>query len=231
MFETARVAQGSDQRDLHKWSHFYRMIYYTPPTTSIVPYLYDHSLNLGAIITPDSDRPNLYNVGRFRSWIGDNGCFSAGERFCETRFLHWLLGLRRYRETCAFVVAPDVVGDAKATWHRSVNWLGLIKALGFPSALVAQDGFSDVDVYWDLVDVLFVGGTDNFKMGPHGAGSVIEGLLRGKRVHVGRVNSKKRLNYFKEMGCSSADGTCAIYGPNVNIPKIISWIDQKTSRE
>ena len=108
--------------------------------------------------------------------------------------------------------------------ERSAPWLPRIRALGLPAALVAQDGLEELEVPWDTFDVLFIGGSDAFKLGPAAAQLVAEAKARGKRVHMGRVNSWKRMSYADAIGCDTADGTYIGFGPAKNTPKVIGWM-------
>lgn len=157
-------------------------------------------------------------------WAADNGCYAAGERFCDERYLFWLIGLRRFAGTCLFATAPDVLGDAKATWERGRNWLGAIRTLGFKAALVAQDGFDLGATDWSSFDVLFIGGTDSFKLGRDIEAVIVMAKVHEKWVHVGRVNSRKRFRYFERLGVDSVDGTFVKFGPDVNLPQVIEWV-------
>jgi hypothetical protein len=123
-----------------------------------------------------------------------------------------------------FAVAPDVVYDAAATIERSRPWLTEIRSLGIPAAFVAQDGQESLPVPWDEFDVLFVGGSTDWKLGPHARALVAEAKARGKQVHMGRVNSHKRIAYARHIGCDSADGTYIARGPDVNLPKALGWL-------
>lgn len=118
----------------------------------------------------------------------------------------------------------DVVGDAQATWTRSEPWLHRIRQLGYPAALVAQDGLEEMDIEWEAFDVLFIGGSTEWKLGAHARAIVAEAKRRGKRVHMGRVNSLSRLRYAQAIGCDSADGTYITFGPDVNMPKVLGWL-------
>jgi hypothetical protein len=75
-------------------------------------------------------------------WAADNGCFTR-PNLDVAAYLRWLKNLDEYRETCLFATAPDVVGDSKKTWARSKDVLPKIRTLGYPAALVAQDGIED----------------------------------------------------------------------------------------
>lgn len=157
-------------------------------------------------------------------WAADNGCFGKGYPGDDA----WHAWLASYsdeeRSRCLFAVAPDVVGDAAATLARSLPWLPKIRVLGFPAAFVAQNGLEDPVVPWDAFDVLFVGGDTAWKLGPHARRLVAEAKARGKWVHMGRVNSARRLRYADAIGCDSADGTYLAFGPDVNLPRVLAWL-------
>lgn len=132
-----------------------------------------------------------------------------------------------------FATAPDVlrlvdgigvVGDHAGTVARSAAILPLIRDLGIPAAFVGQDGAElDEDLDWDSFDVLFLGGSDAWKLGEGAAKLVAEAKRRGKWVHMGRVNSYKRYAYAASIGCDSADGTFLAFGPAKNLPRLLGW--------
>ena len=99
---------------------------------------------------------------------------------------------------------PDIIGDAKTTlalfheWHPRVS---------FPKALVGQDGAEDLDLPWSDFRCLFIGGTTEWKLSDTAAVLVKEAQSQGKLVHMGRVNTYKRLRYAYQLGCDSVDGT------------------------
>jgi hypothetical protein len=160
---------------------------------------------------------------RFRAWASDNGCFSRGDAFDLDAYLAYLRELPT--DGCLFVVAPDVVGDAAATLARSVPAIAAMRdATDAPIAFVLQDGATDELVPWELFDVLFIGGSTEYKLSEDAAGFVREAKRRGKWVHMGRVNSKKRLKYAAEIGCDSADGTFVAFCPSQNLPRMLRWL-------
>lgn len=158
-------------------------------------------------------------------WCADNGCFGKGYPGDE-KWLAWLAKNAGDAENCLFATAPDVVGDAVATLARSLPFLPQIRALGYPAALVAQDGLEDLEIPWDEFDVLFIGGSTDWKLGPAVRGIVAEAKRRGKHVHMGRVNSRKRFRYAESIGCDTVDGTYLTFGPLVNLPKLMSWVEE-----
>lgn len=156
-------------------------------------------------------------------WCADNGCFGKGYPG-DAQWLAWLQKNRADAETCLFATAPDVVADAAATIERSEPWLPRIRDLGYPAALVAQDGLETIPVPWDAFDVLFLGGSTAWKLGPAARALTAEANRRGKHVHMGRVSSLRRYRYAEAIGCGSVDGTYLTYGPDKNLPRLLGWI-------
>ena len=76
---------------------------------------------------------------------------------------------------------------------------------------------------WGQLDVLFVGGTTEWKLGPDARGLTAAARERGKRVHMGRVNSERRYRYAKAIGCDTADGTYLTFGPDLLLPDVLAW--------
>lgn len=161
----------------------------------------------GVMINP-TRHPIRAGIREGRLFGLDNGCF--GGEFDPARFFDVLSLLEPYRDQCLFVVCPDKVGDARRTLDLWEQWSARLQAAGWPVAFVAQDGQED----WDLpdgIDWLFIGGSTSWKMGPGARACIQAARERDIPVHVGRVNSKKRMAYFKSLGCTSADGTRAIH--------------------
>jgi hypothetical protein len=76
-----------------------------------------------------------------------------------------------------------------------------------PIALVAQDGQERLPVPWDHFEALFVGGSTQWKLGPHATALIRQAKRRGKWVHVGRVNTVRRITWFKALDVDSIDGS------------------------
>lgn len=143
---------------------------------------------LGQICTPAAGNRTVPGV----QWCADNGVF-GGTYPGDDAYLAWLGERAWAADRCAFAVAPDVVCDAQATLDRSAPMLGAIRRAGYPVALAAQNGLERLRVPWRDFDVLFLGGDDPWKLGDHARGLVTQARLRGKWVHMGRVNSLRRL--------------------------------------
>jgi hypothetical protein len=132
----------------------------------------------------------------------DNGAFS---RFDMTAF--YALHDREWesRSLCRFVAVPDVVGSARRTLECFQYWCHRLP--GWKLALVAQDGQENLDIPWNQIDAIFIGGTTRFKLSEAAADIVKAGKIQGKWVHAGRVNTPARFEYFETLGTDSIDGT------------------------
>lgn len=172
---------------------------------------------IGYIDTPAQGNKRPVGV----AWCADNGAFS--DRFDEGKWWRFLEANAYAAAACLFAVAPDVVGDAVATYERSLPWLPKIRALGYPAAFVLQDGAADDLIPWDDFDCLFIGGSTDYKLSAEARAWVAEAKRRGKWVHMGRVNSERRFKYAAAIGCDSADGTFLTFGPDTNLPKLLAW--------
>jgi hypothetical protein len=155
--------------------------------------------DVGQLLTPLT-RYRLQNPAL--PWAIDNGAFS---RFDERAFLSLLQREEHHKANCLFVCAPDVVGSARRTLEIFERWKGRLTS--WPVALVAQDGQEDLEIPWDDIAAVFIGGTTTFKVGPGAAAIVRAGKILGKWVHVGRINTPERFEYFEDLGADSCDGT------------------------
>lgn len=159
-----------------------------------------------------------------RRWCADNAVF-ADKYPGDERYFAWL-GRRAWAaDRCTFAVAPDVVGDAVATLRRSGPMFDRIRSVGFPVALALQDGAEALALPWDDFDVAFIGGSTEFKVGDVAAELASEARARGKWVHMGRVNSLKRMRRAAQMGCDSVDGTYLRHRDlERGIPEVLGWL-------
>lgn len=169
---------------------------------------------LGQMVTPEAGNRIVPGV----AWALDNGCFS--DRWTPQR---WLAELEKDAGVpgCLFAVVPDVVADADETdrlWHQ---WRAVPKDLGYPVAYVGQNGCTEVPAD---ADALFIGGDDRWKLGDQARRLAVQARSAGLWVHMGRVNSLRRLRYAAEIGCDSVDGTYLRWGPDRNLPKLTNYL-------
>ncbi|WP_435246379.1 hypothetical protein [Streptomyces sp. NRRL F-5630] len=159
----------------------------------------------------------------------DNGKFGKGWPGTE-RWFAWLVRtVTRYgADRCLWAVAPDVPFDAAGTLIESLPWLARIRDLGVPAAFAAQDGCDQLDggLPWNAFDVLFLAGSTEWKTSPTAERLAREARERGKQVHMGRVNSRRRLGVAGWFGVDSCDGTYLAFGPARNLPTLMGWLGE-----
>jgi len=131
----------------------------------------------------------------------DNGAFATFEL---KGFLTLLERQKPEKHLCRWVAVPDIVGSARRTIEVFHRWKHRID---FPLAFVCQDGQEDLEIPWDDVSAVFIGGTTEWKMSNHVVQIIKAAQALEKWVHVGRVNTPGRFEYFENLGVDSLDGT------------------------
>jgi hypothetical protein len=135
----------------------------------------------------------------------ENGMFSK-----EGTIDKWLSLLGRERQAksrCLWITLPDVVASARRTLESFHIWRYRPEVSGWKLALVAQDGLEDLDIPWEAIECVFIGGSTEWKMSNSAADVVRCGKILQKWVHVGRINTPDRWDYFEELGADSCDGS------------------------
>lgn len=200
------------------------MLYLTGSSSELSRNL--HRSDLGLLGTPAGS--TVAQRHHYPAWAADNGMFVATPATREALIAKWFAWLGRLEPTALFATLPDVVGDYRATAELSRHHLAAVRELGFPAAWVAQDGL-ELDPWATeealSADALFLGGSTEWKLSAGAAELVAEAKRRGLWVHMGRVNSGKRLRYAASIGCDSADGTFLGFGPTKNLPRLVAWLD------
>lgn len=181
--------------------------------------LVDRELVGGQLLTPLTRYSNA--GGAFAI---DNGAFCGFDRkaFASLLEREW-----PNRDRCLFVTCPDVVGSMARTldlFHYRFDWMSSEWRL----ALVVQDGAEHVQLPWQKIDVVFIGGRDPWKDSQATADIIRVAKILGKHVHVGRVNTAKRYKHFRDLGADTCDGSgIAMYDHMlVNIEKALADEDQ-----
>ncbi len=135
-------------------------------------------------------------------------------------------------------------------WIRYLGMPAALVAQNGLERLVAAMGPRELEEFWDGFDVLFLGGSPGclpcgyvrpvidrdtrrcphctrplaeWKLSAAARALVAEAKRRRKQVHMGRVNSYKRLAYAVAIGCDTADGTYMTRAPDRYLPVVIGW--------
>ena len=119
----------------------------------------------------------------------DNGAFTE---FHKDRWLRLIEQAKQNKDKLLFVTMPDIVGSAR----RTSELFDLFKIADIPKALVLQDGIENVDIPWNELEAVFIGGTDRFKESRSALDCCRTAKMLDKWVHVGRVNTIRRLDKF-----------------------------------
>ncbi len=131
----------------------------------------------------------------------DNGAFTLFKTRTFTRMAEAAVDDSR----CLWIAIPDYPYCAYSTIGLFRHWKHVIKR---KRAFVLQN---DIDRYaslipWDEIVAVFVGGDDDFKESAAAVELAKEARDRGKWVHVGRVNTVRRLDFW-EPYADSIDGS------------------------
>jgi len=179
--------------------------------------------HLGWLRTPRNRNSIATIVAAGVQWACDNDCYQRLNRVAYIKMLCQVATADISR--LLFVTAPDVVTDAAATIARFRLWAPALHYHKLPIAFVAQDGQETLPVPWDQIACLFIGGSTAWKLGPHAEQLIREAHERGKWVHVGRINTLKRMWWFSSLPVDSFDGTCFSKWPDKFIPWMLRRLD------
>lgn len=138
----------------------------------------------------------------FDNFAIDNGAFS---NFDPNAFRQLVARETGDKSLCRFIAVPDVVGSAIRTSECFDHWCPRLS--GWSLAYVCQDGQQYENIPWADIAAVFIGGTTEFKMGRHTIEIIKAAKAMEKWIHVGRVNTPGRFEYFENLGVNSIDGT------------------------
>lgn len=154
------------------------------------------------IISPTEKRePNGFLYGL------ENGAWSAhcqNRPFDEVRFLE---AVERLGKGADWIVIPDIVAGGMKSLDFSLRWHNRLTGIA-PLLLAVQDGM-DVSIVGELVGPqlgIFVGGSTEFKLATLAQWGALA-AAKGCWLHIGRVNTMRRLYLCAAAGADSFDGT------------------------
>lgn len=171
----------------------------------------------GCITAPERWGRRPIEEGRL--WCCDNGAFSG--RFDPDKFLKTLESLAPYVSTCKFIVAPDVIQDAHGILELWKEWAPIIKSIWYPVALVAHNGMTPEDLP-AAANAFFIGGSDEWRDAASTHELIRAAKQRGMWIHVGRVNSHRRIRHWRALGADSSDGTHSAFAGLQNTVRLFN---------
>ncbi len=170
----------------------------TKTVAALAPRWPDH---LGILLTPGNWNTVESVVATGLPWGIDNGAYSGFDPDAFRRLVSRAAGQPRL----LWVACPDVVGDARGTADLFAQWGPELHAFSLPVAFVLQDGQESLPL--PCAEAYFVGGTTAWKLSQAAGDVAAEGKRRGALLHVGRVNSLRRLQTALSIGADSVDGS------------------------
>jgi hypothetical protein len=153
--------------------------------------------------------PSCVRTEGFRHAL-DNGAWSS---FCQKTAWDdaaFKKALTKVGGSSDFVVVPDIVQGGLASLDLSLKWLPSVLSETRLALIAVQDGMlpSDIEPFLGDNVGIFVGGSTDWKL------NSLPGWARLARkhssyIHVGRVNSAKRISVCLMHSVNSIDGTSA----------------------
>lgn len=135
----------------------------------------------------------------------DNGAYSG---FQERKYLS-LVDECVDDPYCMWINLPDVPGSARATtalFHEYCFYPGL-NVLN--RCYTVQDGITPKMIPWQYITAVFIGGTTKFKNGKIARAVARGARKRGKWVHVGRINTPRRIDsWYNDADSFDGSGIC-----------------------
>lgn len=171
----------------------------------------------------------VWRTEGFDVWVADNGAWSDftqakefdGSRFA--RFIGWVAAQAKAGNPPRWVALPDIVMGGIASLDLSIAWLRWLRRIpAMASArfmIVVQNGMESCPsalarlrrVVGPMVGV-FVGGDTDWKLRTKAFWRAFTHML-GALLHVGRVNSAKRIESCGKCEVDSFDGTSIVRFP------------------
>lgn len=180
---------------------------------------YDPAPLLGRLVQPRHYSGLAKTNVNGRVWAADNDCFQGLDADAYRRMVDALPVTG-----CRFVTVPDRVGDHRATRRMWGRWSGFVRNRGLPPAFVIQDGCDRYRQVPSEADAVFVGGTTEYKLSETARRIVAAAKEDGKWVHMGRVNSFRRIQQAQSWGCDSVDGTSFSMFSDTYIPRALALL-------
>jgi len=160
-----------------------------------------------------------------KAWPGmryaiDNGAFGAWQSGREWAARPWLDLLRQYGERAEWSVLPDIVHGGVESLALSLRYLQQVRKMAPLHLIAVQDGMTADDIRPHVGERvgIFVGGSTEWKE----RSLPVWGRLAsetGCYLHVGRVNTNRRIKLCAMAGADSFDGTSATRFA-VTVPRI-----------
>lgn len=140
----------------------------------------------------------------------DNGAWTAHLQGCTLDLTAFNKAVELMGQGADWIVLPDIVAGGHRSLDLSLAWLESLRPLDVPLLIAVQDGMhlTDLRPYLGPRVGLFVGGSTDWKLDTLQAW----GSLAAETdcwLHVGRVNTARRIRLCSIAGADSFDGSSA----------------------
>jgi hypothetical protein len=173
---------------------------------------------IGHLYSPGGER----GPWEFMPYGIDNGVFAKGPLWSEDEYFRLLEWARRSGQPPLWNLVPDTVGDRDHTLRKWDRYYYRCRSYGWALAFAVQDGMTPGDVPSEA-DVVFVGGSTEWKWK-----TVSFWCAEFDHVHVGRVNTYRRLWQCHDAGAKSADGTGFNRGDQLQTRGILAYLEESS---
>jgi hypothetical protein len=179
---------------------------------------------IGHLYSPGGQRGPFH----FISYALDNGAYGAHlkkQPFDVAAWRSLLDWAKLSGRAPLWALVPDVVGDRLATLAAWDEYSPVLRSYGWPLAFAVQDGMTYSDVPRDA-SVVFVGGSTDWKWK-----TMADWCAAFPRVHVGRVNTYRRLWDCHDAGAESCDGTGWMRGSQLQLRGLLAYLEESSYGE
>lgn len=183
----------------------------------------------GRLLTPRHHCRPFDTAAEKIPWAADCDGYNGVDRAAYKRMVFNLVGV----PGCLFLVVPDVYLGENTQAHDATmeswrDWYPFLRMTAHPLAFVAQIGATTKNIPWNQCGAIFLGGDTAWKLGPTAREIAQHAKRLGKHVHMGRVNSAKRIAYARSIGCDSVDGSGWAKYRDAMMPIGIAALNQQT---
>lgn len=175
---------------------------------------------IGHLFSPGSQRGPF----PFCKYAFDNGVFAKGNDWDSAVWVKMLEWGKLSGQSPIWNLVPDAVGDRDATLRKWDEFSPVARQYGWPLAFAVQDGMAERDVPPDAA-VVFVGGSTEWKWDTYR-----DWCSAFPRVHIGRVNTYRRLFDCHDAGAESIDGTGWTRGDQRQWRGLNAYLEEATGK-
>jgi hypothetical protein len=172
--------------------------------------------SIGHLFSPGAQRGPF----PFCKYALDNGVFAKGPDWEPAAWIKMLEWAKLSGQSPLWNLVPDSVGDRDATLRKWDEYSPVARRYGWPLAFAVQDGMTHADVPKEAA-VVFVGGSTEWKWNTYR-----DWCAAFPHVHIGRVNTYRRLYDCYDAGAASTDGTGFMRGNQRQKRGLVAFLEE-----